>query len=52
LCGAFYALVAEDGSVQGRFNLYFTEDGVANVGYRVACWLRGASRATRSGGSF
>ena len=32
----FYALVAEDGSVLGRFNLYDLEDGTAGLGYRVA----------------
>jgi [ribosomal protein S5]-alanine N-acetyltransferase len=44
--GAFYVLVAEDGSVLGRFNLYFTEDGVANVGYRVAQHVAGRGVAT------
>ena len=34
--GAYYVLVAEDGSVLGRFNLFFVKDGVANLGYRVA----------------
>ena len=34
--GAFYVLVAEDGSVLGRFNLYDVEDGAAVLGYRVA----------------
>jgi [ribosomal protein S5]-alanine N-acetyltransferase len=36
--GAYYVLVAEDGSVLGRFNLFFVEDGtgIANLGYRVA----------------
>ena len=34
--GAFYLLVAEDGSVLGRFNLTFTGGGTAEVGYRVA----------------
>ncbi len=34
--GAYYVLVAGDGSVLGRFNLYFTGDGAANLGYRVA----------------
>ena len=33
---AFYVLVAEDGSVLGRFNLYDLEDGTATLGYRVA----------------
>jgi RimJ/RimL family protein N-acetyltransferase len=34
--GAFYVLVAEDGSVLGRFNLVFAGDGTAKLGYRVA----------------
>ena len=34
--GAFYLLVAEDGSVLGRFNLYRFQDGTAELGYRVA----------------
>ncbi len=33
---AFYVLVAEDGSVLGRFNLYRLGDGTAEIGYRVA----------------
>ncbi|QIY95639.2 GNAT family N-acetyltransferase [Streptomyces sp. S1D4-11] len=33
---AFYVLVAEDGSVLGRFNLYDLKDGTAELGYRVA----------------
>jgi RimJ/RimL family protein N-acetyltransferase len=32
---AFYVLVADDGSVLGRFNLYDLKDGTANLGYRV-----------------
>ena len=32
----FYVLVAEDGSVLGRFNLYDLEAGTASLGYRVA----------------
>jgi ribosomal-protein-alanine N-acetyltransferase len=44
--GAFYVLVAEDGSVLGRFNLYFTEDGMANLGYRVAQDVAGRGVAT------
>jgi ribosomal-protein-alanine N-acetyltransferase len=43
---SIYVLVTEDGSVQGRFNLYFTEDGVANVGYRVAQHVAGRGVAT------
>ena len=34
--GAFYVLVAEDGSVLGRFNLFRLKDGTADLGYRVA----------------
>ena len=30
--GAFYVLVADDGSVLGRFNLYDFEDGTADLG--------------------
>jgi ribosomal-protein-alanine N-acetyltransferase len=44
--GAFYVLVAEDGSVLGRFNLYFTGDGTANLGYRVAQHVAGRGVAT------
>ena len=33
---AFYVLVAQDGSVLGRFNLFGIEDGTAKLGYRVA----------------
>ncbi|MBM6399878.1 GNAT family N-acetyltransferase [Phycicoccus sonneratiae] len=33
---AFYLLVADDGSVLGRFNLRDIADGTAEVGYRVA----------------
>ena len=43
---AFYVLVAEDGSVLGRFNLVFAEDGAANVGYRVAQHVAGRGVAT------
>jgi ribosomal-protein-alanine N-acetyltransferase len=61
---AFYVLVAEDGSVLGRFNLYDFEDGTAELGYRVAqhvvgrgvatatvrelCWLAGARHGLRT----
>jgi len=44
--GAYYVLVAEDGSVLGRFNLYFAGDGVANLGYRVAQHVAGRGVAT------
>ncbi|MEU9481169.1 GNAT family N-acetyltransferase [Streptomyces sp. NPDC048191] len=45
---AFYVLVAEDGSVLGRFNLYDFEDGTANLGYRVAQHVAGRGVATAS----
>jgi ribosomal-protein-alanine N-acetyltransferase len=32
----FHALLDEDGTVVGRFNLYDVEDRAAEVGYRVA----------------
>ena len=46
--GAFYVLVAEDGSVLGRFNLTFGRDGTAVLGYRVAQHVagRGVTTAT------
>jgi ribosomal-protein-alanine N-acetyltransferase len=44
--GAFYVLVAEDGSVLGRFNLYDIKDGTANLGYRVAQHVAGHGVAT------
>ncbi|MBD3007565.1 GNAT family N-acetyltransferase [Streptomyces sp. 5-10] len=43
---AFYVLVAEDGSVLGRFSLYDFEDGTANLGYRVAQHIAGRGVAT------
>jgi ribosomal-protein-alanine N-acetyltransferase len=43
---AFYVLVAEDGSVLGRFNLYDFEDGTAQLGYRVAQHVAGRGVAT------
>lgn len=43
---AFHVLLAEDGSVLGRFNLYDFEDGVAEVGYRVAQRVAGRGVAT------
>src|ERR1700746_3135176 len=45
---AFYVLVADDGSVLGRFNLYDFEDGTAELGYRVAQQVAGRGVATRS----
>lgn len=44
--GAFYVLVAEDGSVLGRFNLYNIEDHRAELGYRVAQDVSGRGVAT------
>jgi [ribosomal protein S5]-alanine N-acetyltransferase len=46
--GAFYVLVAEDGSVLGRFNLYDLKDGTAVLGYRVAQHVAGRGVATTS----
>jgi [ribosomal protein S5]-alanine N-acetyltransferase len=43
---AFYVLVADDGSVLGRFNLYDIEDGTAKLGYRVAQEVTGRGVAT------
>lgn len=43
---AFHVLVAEDGSVLGRFNLYDLEDGSARLGYRVAEQVAGRGVAT------
>ncbi|MEV8527220.1 GNAT family N-acetyltransferase [Streptomyces sp. NPDC052000] len=42
---AFY-VVAADGSVLGRFNLYDFKDGTANLGYRVAQHVAGRGVAT------
>ena len=44
--GAYYVLVAEDGSVLGRFNLYRFADGTAELGYRVAQHTAGRGVAT------
>ena len=43
---AFYVLVAEDGSVLGRFNLVHFKDGTAELGYRVAQHVAGRGVAT------
>lgn len=45
---AYYVLVAEDGSVLGRFNLYEINDGTAVLGYRVAQDVAGRGVATAS----
>jgi ribosomal-protein-alanine N-acetyltransferase len=44
--GAYYVLVDEEGSVLGRFNLFFTGAGTANLGYRVAQDVSGHGVAT------
>ncbi|PPL20268.1 GNAT family N-acetyltransferase [Microterricola pindariensis] len=44
--GAYYVLVDEDGAVLGRFNLVFTGDGDAELGYRVAQHAAGRGLAT------
>ena len=44
--GAYYVLVAEDGSVLGRFNLYRAADGTGELGYRVAQHAAGRGLAT------
>jgi len=43
---AFYVLVAEDGSLLGRFNLVDIEDHTAELGYRVAQHVAGRGVAT------
>ncbi|MBO8196774.1 GNAT family N-acetyltransferase [Streptomyces smyrnaeus] len=43
---AFHVLVAEDGSVLGRFNLYDIEERTAELGYRVAQHVAGCGVAT------
>jgi ribosomal-protein-alanine N-acetyltransferase len=43
---AFHVLVAEDGSVMGRFNLVDIEDRTAELGYRVAQHVAGRGVAT------
>jgi ribosomal-protein-alanine N-acetyltransferase len=44
--GAYYVLVAGDGSVLGRFNLVLAGDGTAELGYRVAQHVAGRGLAT------
>jgi ribosomal-protein-alanine N-acetyltransferase len=44
--GAYFVLVAEDGSVLGRFNLFSIGDGSAKLGYRVAQHAAGRGLAT------
>ncbi|MFF4846161.1 GNAT family N-acetyltransferase [Streptomyces collinus] len=45
---AFHVLVAEDGSVLGRFNLVDIEDRGAELGYRVAQHATGRGVATEA----
>ncbi|WP_216589810.1 GNAT family N-acetyltransferase [Streptomyces brasiliscabiei] len=47
---AFHVLVAEHGSVLGRFNLVDMEDGAAELGYRVARRVTGRGVATATVG--
>ena len=47
---AYHVLVAEDDSVLGRFNLVFTDDGTAELGYRVAQHASGQGVATATVG--
>lgn len=44
--GAYYVLVADDGSVLGRFNLFRIQDGTAELGYRIAQQVAGRGVAT------
>jgi [ribosomal protein S5]-alanine N-acetyltransferase len=44
--GAYYVLVADDGSVIGRFNLFLAGHGTADLGYRVAESVAGRGVAT------
>jgi [ribosomal protein S5]-alanine N-acetyltransferase len=44
--GAYYLLVADDDSVLGRFNLFFTGENTANLGYRIAQHVAGRGVAT------
>jgi ribosomal-protein-alanine N-acetyltransferase len=44
--GAYFVLVADDGSVVGRFNLVFGDDHSAVLGYRVAEHTAGRGVAT------
>ncbi|WP_028652571.1 GNAT family N-acetyltransferase [Nocardioides halotolerans] len=44
--GAYYVLVEDDGSVVGRFNLIIHDQGVAELGYRLAERATGRGLAT------
>lgn len=41
-----HVLVAEDGTILGRFNLFDLDDGTANLGYRMAKQAAGRGLAT------
>ena len=43
---AYYVLLSDDGSVVGRFNLRDIEDGMAELGYRIARQFSGQGLAT------
>jgi len=43
---AFYVLIAQDGSILGRFNLYGIQERTAELGYRVAQHAAGRGVAT------
>lgn len=45
-CHAYFVLVQADGTVTGRFNLFNINDGVAELGYRVAQRVAGRGVAT------
>jgi ribosomal-protein-alanine N-acetyltransferase len=44
--GIYYVLLAEDGSVLGRFNLFRVQEGTAELGYRIAQDVAGRGVAT------
>ncbi len=45
---AYYVVVTDDGTIMGRFNLYISGPGVANLGYRVGADFAGQGLATRT----
>ncbi|HEY1479303.1 MAG TPA: GNAT family N-acetyltransferase [Gaiellales bacterium] len=45
---AYHVLVAEDGSILGRFNLFFSGPDSARLGYRVAEHVAGRGVATET----
>ena len=45
---AYHVLVCADGSVLGRFNLIFADEGTAELGYRVAQHVTGRGVATET----